>query len=708
MTKVQSVIVKSFSSMLILSCLVLIYSCSHLTAQTLLTTVPLGPESGNGVIPISIGVNTATNIIYVLNRQSDNVSVIDGETNKVIDTISVGGTKTIPRVIGVNSITNRVYVIVDTQGLKGNSFVTIDGERNKVISARDVGGPNALPIGIGVNSATNLIYVLVHIHIRNLFEVVVIDGNTDKVIETINVGRSDQSVILKDIVVNPATNRIYVSSVESDDEILRVIDGETNEIIDTIILGDAKTDTVESFVDPGMMCVNSTTNHIYIALDNRVLPPGGGSFKSEFTLAVINGENNDVVVILPHEELEGRIGVTINPVTNRVYLSGTVPGPAGRVIVIGGETNKIIERIELENPSFAAEVNPLTNLIYSAGDSVDVIDGDSKEVINSITINASPLEIGINSVINRIYVTDEIGDKVIVIDGETNDIVDTVRVDGDIRHISVNFVTNLVYVNSNQRIVDPITGGASSLEDIIVIDGIENEIVKIISLDISGGRVDGISVNSLTNRIYLLSGGRVTEIDGGTNEVIDTIIVESGERIDINPVTNRIYVLSIIPLLLNEFGFIRVIDGNRNTVSDRILAGFGFSHDFGINSATNLIYVPFEATIFGAVDTGMNAISVIDGEKGRLVDVIRFDFVNGQMFVPRFIGINSTTNHIYVTSNDINGGTLLRLIDGSRNKIRGSVNAGIGEAIDIAINPVTNRIYVISQDTGNMAVIQDE
>ena len=706
MNKNQSFEVNIYSSMLILLCIGLIYGGSHLAAQTLLTTIPLGPESGNGVAPVAIGVNTTTNIIYVLNGGSDNVSVIDGETNKVIDTISVGGTNVIPRVIGVNSITNRVYVIVDTQGSNDKSFVTIDGEENKIISTRDVGGPNARPVGIGVNQATNLIYVLVHIHIRNVFEVVVIDGNTDKVIETVNVGHSDQSVILKDIGVNPTTNRIYVSSVESEDEILRVIDGETNEIIDTIILGDAQTDQSKSFVDPGMMCVNSTTNRIYITLNNRVLPPGAGSFKSEFTLVAINGETNDVVATLPHEEL-GRIGVAIDTVTNRVYVSGSVPGPTGRVIVIDGETNKIIERIELDNPSFAAEVNPVTNLIYSAGDSVEVIDGDSKEVINSISINASPLEIGINSMINRIYVTDEIGDKVIVIDGETNDIVDTVSVEGDIRYIDINSATNLVYVNSNHRIVDPVTGGASSLEDIVIIDGIANEIVKIISLDISGGRVDGLSVNSLTNRIYLLSGREVTEIDGGTNEVIDSIPIESGQVIDMNPVTNRIYVAETIPLLLNEFGFMSVIDGNRNMVSDRIVAGFGFLYDLAVNSATNLIYVSFEATIFGAVDTGMNAISVIDGEKGRLVDVVRLDSAIGQMFVPRFIGINSTTNHIYVTGNNING-TILRLIDGRRNKIRGSVRAGIGEAIDIAINPATNRIYVISHETGNMAVIQDE
>lgn len=89
--------------------------------------------------------------------------------------------------------------------------------------------------------------------------------------------------------------------------------------------------------------------------------------------------------------------------------------------------------------------------------------------------------------------------------------------------------------------------------------------------------------------------------------------------------------------------------------------------------------------------------------------MINFDSVEGPVFVPRLMGINSTTNHIYVAGNVVgsNVSTLL-LIDGKINKILGDVRAGVeGDVSGIAVNHETNRIYVISQSSGDMGVIQD-
>ena len=59
-----------------------------------------------GLLPLGVGVNTITNRIYVSNLNSDNVSVINGDTNAVIATIAVGDG---PRGVGVNIVTNKIY-----------------------------------------------------------------------------------------------------------------------------------------------------------------------------------------------------------------------------------------------------------------------------------------------------------------------------------------------------------------------------------------------------------------------------------------------------------------------------------------------------------------------------------------------------------------------------------------------------------------------
>ncbi|MBU5442298.1 hypothetical protein [Paenibacillus sp. CECT 9249] len=52
-----------------------------------------------GNSPLSLGVNLLTNAIYVASFGDNNVAVIDGNTNAIVDTIPVGNG---PNSIGIN------------------------------------------------------------------------------------------------------------------------------------------------------------------------------------------------------------------------------------------------------------------------------------------------------------------------------------------------------------------------------------------------------------------------------------------------------------------------------------------------------------------------------------------------------------------------------------------------------------------------------
>jgi YVTN family beta-propeller protein len=88
-----------------------------LYAQWLETTIPVG------ILPGALCWNSTNNKIYCANYGSNNITIIDGETNVVITTIPVGD---FPRALCWNSIQNRVYVAND------NSTVSVI--RDSIIS----------------------------------------------------------------------------------------------------------------------------------------------------------------------------------------------------------------------------------------------------------------------------------------------------------------------------------------------------------------------------------------------------------------------------------------------------------------------------------------------------------------------------------------------------------------------------------------------
>jgi YVTN family beta-propeller protein len=183
-----------------------------------------------------VDVNPATNIIYVIRANNNDISVHDGGTHAQLATVSCLGTCHSGN-LAVNSSTNRIYVT----NPPNNTVTVIDGVTNMVITTISVGDH---PVSVDVNPVTNLIYV-VNVGSSNLS---VIDGVTNTVVDTIPVGTSPLGV-----GVNPETNRIYVANYGSDS--LSIIDGSTNTVISTVGVGS----------QPAGVAVNPATSRVYVA-----------------------------------------------------------------------------------------------------------------------------------------------------------------------------------------------------------------------------------------------------------------------------------------------------------------------------------------------------------------------------------------------------------------------------------------------------------
>jgi YVTN family beta-propeller protein len=306
----------------------------------------------------AVAADTATNMIYVSNYSSNNVTVINGATNSTA-TVSAGSE---PYAIAVNAATNMIYVANQVS----NNVTVINGATNATITV----AAGAEPDAIAVNAATNMIYV------ANSGDstVTVINGTTNNPI-SVKVGNDPQA-----IAVNPVTNKIYV--VNTGSNTVTVIDGATN-----------TTTTVGIGSYTHAIAVNAVTNKIYVSSDSNI--------------TVIDGTTNIASNVCAGTY---SYAITVNPVTNMIYVANY---NNSNVTVINGATNTTTTVAAGAEP-YAIAVNAATNMIYVANYGMNELEGPpyyTTTVINGATNTTTTVAteegsraLAVNSVTNRIYV----------------------------------------------------------------------------------------------------------------------------------------------------------------------------------------------------------------------------------------------------------------------------------------------------------------
>jgi YVTN family beta-propeller protein len=261
--------------------------------NTVLNTVPGGTD------PRGVAVLPALNRVYVANQAADTVSVLDGTTGALVTTIAVGDE---PVGVAANPNTNFVYVTNAGPAGNGNSVSAINGQTNTVVATIDTRrfptGP-AAPFSVAVNPTLNLIYV------ANFSEntVAVIDGAT-------NSRRGTPQTVLNGpigITANPSTGLVYTANVGSNDLAIVSPNGDQ---IGNIPLG---------FI-PNDVAINPTTQRLFVA---------GGTGGNGITFVNPNTRTVEGGVAVPPGAGATQIGV--NPTTNRVYVT---LGNAGQVEVL--------------------------------------------------------------------------------------------------------------------------------------------------------------------------------------------------------------------------------------------------------------------------------------------------------------------------------------------------------------------------------------
>jgi YVTN family beta-propeller protein len=250
--------------------------------------IVLNPENGN---------------MYVTNHGSGTVSIIDGSTNKILKTISVGE---LPSRIAFNPENGNMYVTNQGSG----TVSIINSSTNRVVENISVGG---VPSRIAFNAENGNMYIADW----NSSTVKVMDSQTHNLSEI----RIDTGLPYT-ISYNPTNSYIYVTALGHNNR-FHVINSLTNDI----------SESLPSFSSNGGEALSK--------LDIAFNPIDGNMYMSDGkNIVVVNSSNNEIIESININANYPISKIAFNPETNYMYLS------AGRdVFVVDLSTREIVKTL---------------------------------------------------------------------------------------------------------------------------------------------------------------------------------------------------------------------------------------------------------------------------------------------------------------------------------------------------------------------------
>ena len=168
-----------------------------------------------GAHPQGLGVNSRLGRLYVADRASHSLAIVDESNMHTITTLQLARTPLPP--IRVDEATGRVYIVC----AGGQELDVVDGNKNSILARVPVA---PYPEGVAFNTATGRIYVADEgddedgrVHDSGT-TITVIDGKTFAVLGTLSVGKAPDGV-----EADPALRLVYVA-LEDGDAVVEVSD----------------------------------------------------------------------------------------------------------------------------------------------------------------------------------------------------------------------------------------------------------------------------------------------------------------------------------------------------------------------------------------------------------------------------------------------------------------------------------------------------
>lgn len=353
------------------------------------------------------------NKIYISNYNENSVIVIDAKTRREIKTIPTDR----PEELEINEKNNFLYV---KSGLS-DTISVIDGNKDVLVMGRI---PYLEEAGIkvsenpedtiAVNSRTNLVYV------GGGSTISVIDGKNDKLLTTIALENNPVG-----LAVNELTNKIYADNCLDDS--VTVIDGFTNRIEN------------QSILVPNLGCAivaDRESDAVFFLSSNHSMG---------YTLNILNSTGHIGEIPIPYDGMDfdfelSSLTIFIASGLGGNYAYAFDPSTIRWEQILVGEYPRHV----IYNPN-----NALAYVVNQNSHTVSVIDKYSHDVIKEIPVGTFPSDIALNIKTNTLYVANEHSDTISVINGTSDTVLDSIQVGNFPMGVVVNPTTNTIYVTND-------------------------------------------------------------------------------------------------------------------------------------------------------------------------------------------------------------------------------------------------------------------
>jgi YVTN family beta-propeller protein len=276
-------------------------------------------------VPVAIAFDSINKNMYVVMAALNNLSVINGTMNKVVDNITVGGS---PDAVTFDSSNGYMYVINSYTYDYGYTVSIVDGATNSVIGSIEVIG--SIPDAVAFDSSNNYVYV----SNEGSGILSVINVTTNDVVDTISVSSPDA------VTFDSSNGYMYVlSSSTYSGKDVSIIDGTNNTIINAITVGSV----------PDAVAFDSSNGYVYVA-----------NYNSD-NVSVINGATNSVIGTIPVGT--GPDAVAFDSSNGYVYVANY---NSDNVSVINGATNSVIGTIPVGTGPDAVAFDSSNGYVYVA------------------------------------------------------------------------------------------------------------------------------------------------------------------------------------------------------------------------------------------------------------------------------------------------------------------------------------------------------
>lgn len=647
------------------------------------TGAVLGTLGTQGTHPNGVAVNPLAPRLFVSNKLSNDLSLVDPNTGTATRT-AVGSQ---PWGVAANVWRNRIYVA----NFGDNSVSILDATTGAVLSTT---GSVPQPAFIAVDAANDRVYVTSNGH--GLYILNAVTGG-------IEAGPINTSADSRGVAVHPTTGRAYIANHDTANP--RLFVREPGGALSSINLP----------APPMNVAVNPNTNHLFITL----VTSGG-----EMSLLVLDAGTLQVVATVPigpEDAGEGGQGLAIDTTLNRVFVTRY---QAGQLVIVDDpgapasptpmptltptrtrtrtatptatrtatHTNTVTPVTPTEQATTlvtatvtaTATATPTHTATAAAVKTASATPWPSPtgsiSVVYTAMIGAAPKGLAVNSSNHHLYVAMIHEGLVTVLDGRTGGYVRSLASGGSGPNgVAVDEQTGMVYVTNKNSgdvaAIDPVTGFYRTAQ--------------------TGHFPWGVAVDPARNRLYVANFGRSDEASTHTVAVFQastlqaaatTLVGRSPALAAASPLNGYVYVTTYGA---DEGGYVLDSAGN---VLDRLFTGSG-SLGVAVSPSSGRIYVTNRlAQQLHIITPGGGRLSVALGAAGYGV------------------AVNPTTGRVFVIV--IAGGQAsLQARDGVSGSLLASIPLGAEDENDggqgIAVDAALSRVYAVSYQTGLLTAIAD-